>query len=134
MTIGNLVSAQSYKDPEKIAIKHGEAELTYAQLNKKAAQLACYLQTQGLAADDVVAFALDRSPEMIITFLAFVKAGITYLPVDSAFPIDRVNYMLNDSGARLLLTSKKHADKFRGYSQHYFYRRRPGRSLPFNIH
>lgn len=114
MTISYLVDEQSYKDPDKIAIKHGKSTLTYAQLNKKAAQLARYLYAQGLQADDVVALAVDRTPEMIVFFLALAKAGITYLPIDPNFPAERINYMLKDASVLLLITSKDREQAYQG--------------------
>lgn len=106
MTISGLISAQAINHPYKIAVKHGDSTLSYNQLNRRAAQLARFLLAQGLQPNDVVAIATNRSPEMIILFLALIKAGITYLPIDRNFPADRITYMLKDASVILLLTSE----------------------------
>ncbi|MBD1391784.1 amino acid adenylation domain-containing protein [Mucilaginibacter glaciei] len=112
MTINSLVNTQSNKYPDKLAIKWGETGVTYARLNKSSSQLARFLTAQGLNENDIVAFAGDRTPELIIFLLAFVKLGITYLPIDNNLPIDRIQYMLNDADIKLLVTSKNNAEKY----------------------
>jgi amino acid adenylation domain-containing protein len=79
--------------------------ITYRELNEKANQLAHILIEKGAAPDTVVGIMTERSVEMIIGIFGILKAGAAYLPIDPDFPEDRINYMLNDSGARFLVTT-----------------------------
>lgn len=114
MTISGSVSAHANNNPYKIAVKHGDVALSYSQLNRRAAQLARFLIAQGLQPNDVVAIATNRTPEMIILFLALIKAGITYLPIDRNFPADRITYMLKDASVILLLKSSGDETRYEG--------------------
>jgi amino acid adenylation domain-containing protein/FkbM family methyltransferase len=78
--------------------------LTYRELNTRANRMARYLRRLGVGAEVVVAVCLERSPEMIIAMLAVMKAGGAFLPLDPAYPRERLLYLLEDSGARVLLT------------------------------
>ncbi|HYH80745.1 MAG TPA: amino acid adenylation domain-containing protein [Longimicrobium sp.] len=78
--------------------------LTYRELNARANRLSRYLRRLGVGAEGVVAICLDRSPEMIIAMLGVMKAGGAFLPLDPAYPRERLQYLLEDSGARVLLT------------------------------
>jgi amino acid adenylation domain-containing protein/non-ribosomal peptide synthase protein (TIGR01720 family) len=79
--------------------------ITYRELNEKSNQLAHILRGKGVEPDQVVAVLADRSTEMIAAIIAILKAGGAYLPLDAQYPINRINYMLADSGTRILLTS-----------------------------
>jgi amino acid adenylation domain-containing protein len=76
---------------------------TYRELNKKSNQLACLLEQKGVKTDTIVGIMVERSIEMIIGILAILKAGGAYLPLDPAYPGERISYMLADSSARILL-------------------------------
>ncbi|MCP4150340.1 MAG: amino acid adenylation domain-containing protein, partial [bacterium] len=82
----------------------GLFQLTNRELNEKSGGLAGVLQTKGIGAGTIVAVMLERSPDLIISLLAILKTGAAYLPVDTALPANRVEYMLQDSGTGLLLT------------------------------
>jgi amino acid adenylation domain-containing protein len=77
--------------------------LTYRQLNEKSHQLAYRLKEKGIGSDTIVAIMVERSVEMIVGILAILKAGGAYLPIDPDYPEERIQYMLNDSGAKILL-------------------------------
>jgi amino acid adenylation domain-containing protein len=81
------------------------AQLTYRELDERANQLAHYLQKQGVGPESIVAICADHSPEMIVAAVGVLKAGGAYLPLDPANPPDRLAYMLEDSGAKVLLTT-----------------------------
>ncbi len=104
-TIHKLFEEQAEKNPDKVAVLQGEAILTYKQLNDKANQLAAVLQHRGVAPDSIVGMIVKRRPEMLVAMLGILKAGGAYLPIDPDYPADRIKYMLQDSNARLLLTS-----------------------------
>jgi amino acid adenylation domain-containing protein len=117
MTIHELFAIQVEKNPDHIALigvgtrfiasDPGKQiiHITYLELNQKSHQLACWLQEKGVVPDAIVAIMMDRSPEMIIGILAILKAGGAYLPIDPDYPQERINYMLTDSGAEILLTT-----------------------------
>ncbi len=92
------------KQSDSIAIYHAENSLTYAELNAKANQLAHHLINKGIKPDDLVGICLERSFEMFISILAVLKAGGAYLPLDPSYPQERLLYMLDDSGASILIT------------------------------
>ena len=79
--------------------------ISYRELNEKSNQLASLLKEKGIKPDTIVGILLERSIEMIIAILAILKAGGAYLPIDPEYPEERINYMLKDSGAKILLTS-----------------------------
>ena len=81
-----------------------DKQLTYKELNERANQLAHYLQKQCVDADKLVALCVERSLELIIALLAILKLGRAYVPLDVDYPKERIDYMLKDSKAGLLLT------------------------------
>ncbi len=84
---------------------NGES-LTYGQLNEKANRLAHYLHHEGVKQETLVGICLERSMEMIIAILGVLKAGGAYVPIDPLYPIDRIDYMIKDSGISILLTQE----------------------------
>uniref|UniRef100_UPI001CFAE68B non-ribosomal peptide synthetase n=1 Tax=Pseudomonas sp. MWU16-30317 TaxID=2878095 RepID=UPI001CFAE68B len=102
--IHRLIEAQVAQTPDAIALVFGEQSLTYAQLNARANDLAHRLQARGVGPDVPVGVAAHRSLDMVIGLLAILKAGGAYVPFDPEYPLDRLTYMLQDSGVTLLLT------------------------------
>ena len=102
-----LFEAQVERTPEAVAVKFGEQEISYRELNGRANQLAHYLQGLGLGPETLVALYLDRSAEMVIAILAVLKAGAAYLPLDLSSPAERVAFMLQDAGASVLVTQDR---------------------------
>jgi amino acid adenylation domain-containing protein len=107
-----LISNKAKEIPGKTAITFGEQKITYKTLNEQANQLAAILVKNNVKKGDKVAFAIDRSAEMLITLLAIMKTGATYIPLDPQFPMNRINYMLEDSQAVVLLTSQKYKGQY----------------------
>lgn len=97
---------QVKRTPHHIAVVYKEKTLTYTQLNSRANQLAWVLRAAGVKSDDIVALLIDRTEEMVIGLLAVLKAGGGYLPIDPAYPDSRISYMIEDSGAKMLLTKQ----------------------------
>ncbi|WP_374951087.1 amino acid adenylation domain-containing protein, partial [Mucilaginibacter sp.] len=120
MTINNLVNTQTSQQPNKVAIRHGKNGVTYTQLNNTSSQLVRYLAKKNIIENDVIALAGDRSAELIIFLLACAKAGVTYLPIDNNLPIDRINYMLDDAAVKMLITSRRHAEKYASHQNIIF--------------
>ena len=104
-TLHQLIAEQARATPQRLALKFGDAELSYDALNRQANQLANYLWHQGVRPADVVAIAVERSPALVIALLAIMKSGATYVPLDPSYPAERLAFMLTDSGARFLLAS-----------------------------
>ncbi|PFY16403.1 non-ribosomal peptide synthetase [Bacillus toyonensis] len=103
-TIHGLFEEQVEKFPDKIAVVFKDRRLTYRQLNEKANQLARILVKNNVSKDVVVPVVMERSLDMIIGLLAILKSGGVYLPIDIEYPVERIQYMLSDSQANILLT------------------------------
>jgi amino acid adenylation domain-containing protein len=98
--------AQVARTPQALACVCGEAQLTYAELNGRANQLARHLQGLGVGPEVLVGIALERSPALLVGLLGVLKAGGAYVPLDPAYPAERLAYMLSDAQARVLLTQQ----------------------------
>ncbi len=105
--VHELFEEQVARTPDAVAVVFEGEELNYAQLNARANRLAHYLRELGVRPDERVAICAERSFEMIIALLAVLKAGGAYVPLDPEYPKERVRYMLEDSGASLVLAGKK---------------------------
>ena len=102
-TIHELFMGRAYKNPDKIAVVYGDKSLTYRELNEKSNQLAGKLINLGVTHNTIVGIMAERSLEIIIGILGVLKAGGAYLPIDIDYPVDRIKYMLDNSGAKILL-------------------------------
>ncbi|MGJ4925638.1 non-ribosomal peptide synthase/polyketide synthase [Bradyrhizobium sp. HKCCYLS2038] len=96
--------AQAARSPAATALVHGDATVSYHELNARANRLARRLQAHGVGPDVVVGLALERGVTMLVALLAVLKAGGAYLPLDPDYPAERLTHMLSDSGTKLLLT------------------------------
>ncbi len=85
--------------------------LSYKELNKKSLQLAQLLKEKGMQPDTIIAIMVERSIEMIIGLLGILKVGGAYLPIDPEYPQKRINYMLKDSKAGVLVTTGEKIEK-----------------------
>lgn len=103
LTIARLFEEQANRTPDHIAVLLKDRQLSYDRLNAVANQLAWLLRRKGVGPNQIVAIMAERSLEMIIGILGVLKAGGAYLPIDRGYPDERINYLLNDSGANLLL-------------------------------
>lgn len=106
-TVVDLFEEQVEKTPDNIAIVFGEEEITYRELNEKSNQLAARLMEKGVGAEDFVAMITERSIEMIVGIYGILKAGGAYVPMDSEYPEERIRYMLEDCGAKVMVTTGK---------------------------
>ncbi|MGG4499221.1 amino acid adenylation domain-containing protein [Paenibacillus polymyxa] len=105
-SIHELFEMQAKQVPHQVAVVSGQDSLTYGELNEKANRLAHSLRKQGIHTEQTVGIIAERSIEMIIGMLAILKAGGVYVPIDSEYPDERVRYLLEDSGAEILLVQK----------------------------
>jgi len=107
---------QAVSRPDKDAVISGAGALTYKELEERSNQVANHLIALGVKGGDVVGICLERSAEMIVSVLGVLKAGCCYLPMDPSFPDDRIKYMFEDSGARVLISQKSLKSKFLNFS------------------
>ncbi|MBZ5494659.1 MAG: amino acid adenylation domain-containing protein, partial [Acidobacteriia bacterium] len=113
-TLVELFQQQAAINPGAIAVAHNRCELTYLELDARSNQLAHYLKEQGLQPEDIVGLAMPRSLEMIIALLGILKAGGVYLPLDPAYPAERLLFMIADVSPRFLFCERNLASVLAG--------------------
>ncbi|WP_111977557.1 non-ribosomal peptide synthetase [Algibacillus agarilyticus] len=113
-TIIERFETQTTLTPTAIALYQGETAITYEALNSQANQLAVWLQNQGVQAETVVGVCLERSANLIVSLLAILKAGGAYLPLDPAYPTQRLQFMVEDADVTTLLTQSSISKHFDG--------------------
>ena len=104
--IHQLFEEQVVRTPEAVAVSFGEKQLTYRELNARANQLARHLRSFGVGPDKCVPFCVLRSLEMMVGVMGILKAGAAYLPLDPTYPAERLNFMLGEAQAKVILTQK----------------------------
>jgi aspartate racemase len=109
--IHELFEMQADRTPDAVAVVCGEQQLTYQQLNCRANQLAHYLQTLGAGPEVLIGVCFDRSIDAIVSLLAILKAGAAFLPLDPAYPQERLEFMLSDATVSVLLTQQHLVEK-----------------------
>ncbi|GGS28025.1 amino acid adenylation domain-containing protein [Streptomyces parvus] len=105
--VPELFQAQAGRTPDAVALAHGDTELTYAELNRRANRLAHTLIARGAGPERLVAIAMGRSADLVVTLLAVLKSGAAYLPVDPALPQERIRHLLDDASVQLLVTTRE---------------------------
>ncbi|WP_119328509.1 non-ribosomal peptide synthetase [Cysteiniphilum halobium] len=116
-TIHQLFEEQVKKNPDNIAIVFEDEQLSYAQLNVKANQLARYLRSIAtIEPDTLIVIALDKSLEMVIGILSVLKSGTAYVPIDLSYPDERVKYILDDTKASLVLSQSQYVSRLSSIS------------------
>jgi non-ribosomal peptide synthetase component F len=104
LCLHTLFEAQVKRTPNQTALVFRDQQYTYSELNRRANQLAHYLQKLGVGPEVCVGICVERSLAMVVGLLGILKAGGAYLPLDPAYPKERLDYMLADSETRVLLT------------------------------
>lgn len=104
--------AQCDRTPDRIAVLHRKADITYAALESRANRIADILRRRGVHRGALVGIALDRGVDMLAALLGILKAGAGYVPLDPQFPADRLAYMAGDAGLAALVTLRAHAGQF----------------------
>ncbi|WLQ16387.1 amino acid adenylation domain-containing protein [Hahella aquimaris] len=103
--VHEMIEAQAASTPDAIAVEFADEALTYAQLNRRANQLARYLREDaGAGPDALVGVCLERSLDMVVSLLAVLKAGAAYTPLDPHYPRERLEYMLHDAAPKAVLS------------------------------
>ncbi|MEU5366904.1 amino acid adenylation domain-containing protein [Streptomyces sp. NPDC005925] len=101
-------AARARRTPDRVALRHGDDEVTFAELDERANALAHTLLAAGVARDGAVAVLMDRTPLLLVAVLAVLKCGAAYVPMDPKLPQARVRMMTKDTGATVLLTRRAH--------------------------
>ncbi|MEG4918277.1 amino acid adenylation domain-containing protein [Microcoleus sp. B7-D4] len=109
--IHQLFEAQAKQTPNAVAVVFENEQLTYQQLNCRANQLAHHLQKLGVEPEMLVGICVERSLEMMVGLLGILKAGAAYLPLDPAYPKERLTFMLEDAQVPVLLTQQPQVEK-----------------------
>ncbi|WP_432409136.1 non-ribosomal peptide synthetase [Wukongibacter sp. M2B1] len=110
-TIHQMFEEQVEKAPEEVAIIFGKQNLTYREVNERANRLARVLRKRGIGPDNIVGLIAERSLEMVIGIMGILKAGGAYLPIDPYYPESRIEYLLKDSNANVVLIQNKWLNK-----------------------
>jgi amino acid adenylation domain-containing protein len=114
-TVQQLFEEHAARTPNAVALVFEGVRLSYAEVNVHANQLAHRLRALGVDKEVPVAICLERSPELVIGMLAILKAGGAYLPLDPAYPTERLSYILRDAGVRVALSNERLAEKLFGH-------------------
>jgi amino acid adenylation domain-containing protein len=107
LCLHQLFEAQVERTPDAPAVVFEEQQITYAELNRRANQLAHHLQRLGVGPDVLVGICAERSLDMVVGLLGILKAGGAYIPLDPAYPKERLTFMLEDAQAPVLLTQRR---------------------------
>lgn len=98
------VSQQAIRSPDRIALRTRDASMTYAELDKTSTQVAEQLMARGVRAGETVGVCMNRSMDLVVALLAVLKTGCAYVPLDPAYPADRLDFMLEDSQSHFVIT------------------------------
>ena len=112
-TIHGLFELQAIRTPGHIAVSHEGESLTYSELDQRARRLAQQLKRLGVSTDTMVAVGMNRRVELIVAVLGILKAGAAYLPLDPAYPEERIALIMEDTGVQVVVTERSVAAKFR---------------------
>jgi natural product biosynthesis luciferase-like monooxygenase protein len=105
LCVHDAISAQAARTADHVAISCQEKTLSYRELDDQATALACRLVQRGVRPGDVIGLCLEREPDLVVSVLAIMKAGAAYLPLDPAYPQDRIVFMIEDSLASIVITN-----------------------------
>src|SRR5215213_1844948 len=106
--VHELIEAQVRRTPEAVALVFESEQLSYAELNRRANQLAHYLRRRGgVGPESLVGILMERSEELVVSLLGVLKAGAAYVPLDPGYPAERLAYMVGDAGASVVLTQER---------------------------
>jgi amino acid adenylation domain-containing protein len=114
-TVQALFEAQAARDPHATALVFEGRKVTYEELNRRANKLAHLLRSHGVARDSFVGICMERSFEMVIALLGVLKSGGAYVPIDPTYPAERLQFMIADAGAPVLLTQSHLRAKLVGF-------------------
>ncbi len=116
-----LFEQQAARNPDAFAVIYGERKISYSELNERANKLARYLRKRGIGADSLIGVGHERTPDMVAALLAVWKAGGAYIPLDPAYPPERLSFMIEDAQTKVLLTEEKFRTLFASASDQAIY-------------
>ncbi|WP_199256264.1 non-ribosomal peptide synthetase [Mycolicibacterium mengxianglii] len=112
-----IIAETARRNPTAIAVSYGDRQLTYAELDRRAAAVAHRLQSMGVGPDVIVPVVLDRSEDLVIAMLAALKAGGAFMPIDPTQPVNRIAAILSNApDAPVYLTHQRHLERLDGFS------------------
>jgi len=106
ISLSELLSKQADMSPNNVALEYNNTKISYRDLHSKVNQFAHFLTARGVQSGDYIAVSYPRSPELVYAILGIIQCGAAYLPLDHEYPAKRIEYMMEDSEAKFLLTSK----------------------------
>src|SRR6185312_5352620 len=109
--VHELFEAQAERTPEALAVVSGSEQISYGELNRRANQLARYLQGQGVKAEQPVGIMQERSLAMVVSRLGGLKAGGAYVPLDVEYPVERLQYMVADADVKIVITQESISER-----------------------
>ena len=110
-TLSSEFSRQASETPNDVAVKFGDESLTYAEVETRSNQIARFLQSNDVEAGDLVGICVERSERMLVYLYGILKSGAGYVPLDPAYPSDRLQYMCEHSDLKLVLTESGLKDR-----------------------
>lgn len=114
-TMHQLFEEQVNQSFDSVAVIYEDHKVTYGQLNERANQLAGYIrQVSKVKPDTLIVLCLDRSEHMVISILAVLKAGAAYVPIDPSYPDERIRYILEDTGSKVVITNEIYKERLEG--------------------
>jgi amino acid adenylation domain-containing protein len=116
-----LFEQQAERTPQAVAVIFQDQQVSYAELNQRANQLAHYLQSKAVGPEVRVGVCVERGIEMIIAVLGVFKAGGAYVPLDAAYPEQRLSYMTEDAGLKVVVTQQSLGDRLAGFDREVVY-------------
>lgn len=111
-SIAELFEKQVEATPDKTALIYGDKQYTYESLMKKVDQMVNFLDGKGVKKGDKIAVLLNRDEKVVITQLAVLKAGAVFIPIDSRYPYERIQFILSESGAKFIVKNQSNPMKF----------------------
>jgi amino acid adenylation domain-containing protein len=111
--IHELIEQQAERSPDAIAVTYEDHHITYAELNARANRLAHYLKSARVKREEMVGICMDRSIDLIVGLVGIMKAGGAYVPVDPDYPDERIDYILEDARARVVITGRGQEERLR---------------------
>jgi len=112
-TFCDIFDGRAAETPDKKAVVYIDKSMTYGELRDKGASLAAKLRSLGVGRDDIVGIFVDRSLEMFVGAVGVLKSGAAFMPIDTKYPMDRIEFMLEDSRSKVLVTQKHLMDKIK---------------------
>lgn len=132
-TLHRMFEAQCERTPDAVAVSFGDKRLSYRELNHRSNRVAHALRTRGVSRDGLVGLCLDRGVELIVAMLGILKAGGAYLPIDMAYPDDRLAFMLEDAAAAVVISDAMNASRLTAHASKIFLIDRQDLLEPFSL-